>query len=334
MKLNLNALNQHLQGPLASVYLITSDEALLVIETRTRIIETAKQQGFTERTVFHMASNSDWHAITTDCLHMSLFSEKRIMDIRLASGKPGDKGGKALRTLAETPPQDTLLILTLPKVDRALMSRKWFKAWEEQGVVIQLWPLNANEFKTWVQQRLTQASLTIEPQALALLCDYVAGNLLAAHQAVMLLELLLGEGGVVNENTIRDALSMNQHSVLFDLSDALLQHNVSHALNKLYQLRNQGVAENLILWLISQTLQRLAQLAYAKQTGGDTRSLLSSWRLPLPQQQKLERRASMKKPQFFLRGLQQASMIDQMLKGARAGNTWDAFAKLCQYAAS
>ena len=54
---------------------------------------------------------------------------------------------------------------------------------DKAGAVVQVWPVDARSLPGWLRQQAA-AGLSIDDEALQLLCDRVEGNLLAAVQEV------------------------------------------------------------------------------------------------------------------------------------------------------
>ena len=61
-------------------------------------------------------ANFDWGLLLEAGASLSLFAE-RLIELRLPSGKPGDKGAAILQEYLQRPPEDTVLLLSLPKLD-------------------------------------------------------------------------------------------------------------------------------------------------------------------------------------------------------------------------
>ncbi len=114
MRVRPHELSTHLQRQgIAPIYLISGDEPLQMNETADTVRSLARQQGYSEREVLEADARFDWNILTAEANSLSLFAEKRIIDLRIPSGKPGREGGKALAEYAARPPEDTLLLVTL-----------------------------------------------------------------------------------------------------------------------------------------------------------------------------------------------------------------------------
>jgi len=221
MKLAPAQLAKHLQGSLAPVYVISGDDPLLCQEAADAIRSAARQQGFDERQVFSADANFDWGTLLQAGASMSLFAEKRLLELRLPSGKPGDKGAAALIEYCSRPAEDTLLLISLPKLDGSAQKTKWGKALVEgqDTQFIQIWPVDAAQLPQWIRQRLSQAGLSAQQDAVELIAARVEGNLLAAAQEIEKLKLM-AEGGQITVETVQAAVADSARFDVFGLVDA------------------------------------------------------------------------------------------------------------------
>src|SRR5690606_40884507 len=171
MKLAPAQLGKHLQGSLAPVYAVSGDEPLLCQEAADAIRNACRQQGFGERQVFNAEANFDWGNLLQAGASLSLFAEKRLLELRLPSGKPGDKGTAALLEYLARPPEDTVLLLSLPKLDGSAQKSKWAKALIDgpQCQFVQIWPVDAQQLPQWIRQRLAQAGLSASQEAVEMI---------------------------------------------------------------------------------------------------------------------------------------------------------------------
>ncbi|MFN7607936.1 MAG: DNA polymerase III subunit delta, partial [Ralstonia sp.] len=103
MQLRLDALEGHLKQAtakgLAPLYVVHGDEHLLALEAVDALRQAARAQGFTEREVMSVERGFSWSRVTEAQQSMSLFGDRKIVELRIPSGKPGKDGGEALRAL-------------------------------------------------------------------------------------------------------------------------------------------------------------------------------------------------------------------------------------------
>ena len=183
-----------LKGSLAPVYFIHGDEILLVNESADQIRQAAKQQEFADREVFTSDKSFDWNTLLAASNSLSLFAQKRLLELRIPTGKPGREGAAVLCEFAEQPPEDTLLLVISGKLEPAARRSKWVKALEKSGVSIPIWPVEVNQLSGWIRQRMQIHQLSVTSGALQIMVDRVEGNLLAAQQEIEKLYLLHGPG--------------------------------------------------------------------------------------------------------------------------------------------
>ena len=150
MKIKPDQLLSHLQKSvqnkkLSPVYIISGDEPLLSQEAADCIRSNARKLAFSEREIFDIDARFDWNLVFNETNAMSLFAEKKVLELRIANGKPGDKGSKALCELCENLNEDNLILVILPKLDRSAYQSKWMKTLESNGVHIQVWPVTAEQ---------------------------------------------------------------------------------------------------------------------------------------------------------------------------------------------
>ncbi|HHJ19592.1 MAG TPA: DNA polymerase III subunit delta, partial [Gammaproteobacteria bacterium] len=184
MKLAPRQLEHHLKKQLAPIYLLSGDEPLQMMEAADLLRKVAAEKGYSERQIIHAEAGFDWSVLRAEAAAMSLFSERKVLDLRLRSGKPGRDGSKALVQYASRSPEDNVLLIQTGKLDRSAMNSAWVKALDKAGVVIQIWELSPPETLNFVTQRLQAAGFIPDREAARLLTERVEGNLLAAVQEV------------------------------------------------------------------------------------------------------------------------------------------------------
>ncbi len=327
MKLYPDKLNAHLKNTLAPVYLLFGDEPLQIMEAGDKLRTHARSQGFDERTVLQPSDDSDWFTFREAADSLSLFSERRIIELRLPTGKPGKTGGDVLRQYCASPPEDVLLLISAGKLDRSGTSSAWFKAIDKAGVTIGVYPIPVNQLGGWLKQRLAGVGLQADNEALALIVERVEGNLLAAQQEVERLALLYPQGALSVEN-VMDAVADSARYSIADLSLAALNGQPRRALRVLAGLRDEAVAEVLILWTLTAETRAGARAAEAYEAGVSLDNALKSagvWQSRIPP---LKQAIARHDAKSWLSMLSACTNIDRQIKGQAPGSVWDAFESL------
>lgn len=327
MKLYPDKLDAHLKKSLAPVYLLFGDEPLQIMEAGDKLRTHARSQGFDERTVLQPVDDSDWSAFREAADSLSLFSERRIIELRLPTGKPGKTGGDVIKQYCVSPPDDVLLLISAGKLDRSGTNSAWFKSIDKVGVTMAVYPIAVNQLGGWLKQRLAAVGLHAENEALALIVERVEGNLLAAQQEVERLALLYPQGALSVEN-VMDAVADSARYSIGDLSLAALNGQPRRALRVLAGLRDEAVAEVLILWTLTSETRAGARAAEAYEAGVALDAALKSagvWQSRVPP---LKAAISRHNAKSWLSMLSACTTIDRQIKGQAPGSVWDAFESL------
>src|SRR6266508_567517 len=153
MDLRYRDLASHLERSLAPIYVVHGDEPLFAIETGDAIRAAARRAGASERELLVAEPGFKWDAFTATNANMGLFGERKLVDLRIPSGKPGVEGAKALEAYAGRPNSDDVLLVTLPRLDRAAQSSAWFTALANAGVAVAVYPLDRGELPAWIAAR-------------------------------------------------------------------------------------------------------------------------------------------------------------------------------------
>ncbi|WP_312937741.1 DNA polymerase III subunit delta [Stutzerimonas nitrititolerans] len=332
MKLSPAQLGKHLQGSLAPVYVVSGDEHLLCQEACDAIRAACRQQAFSERQVLSVESGFDWGQLLEAGANLSLFAEKRLLELRIPSGKPGDKGAAALLHYLARPAEDTVLLISLPKLDGSTQKTKWAKALIDGKDVqfLQIWPVDAAQLPQWIRQRLAQAGLAADQEAVELIAARVEGNLLAAAQEIEKLKLL-AEGGRVTADTVQAVVADSARYDVFGLIDAALQGHPEHSLRMLEGLRGEGIEAPVILWALARELRLLANIAQQYAQGVPLERAFSQARPPVWDKRRPLVSKALQRHDVagWQRLLMAAQLIDEQIKGQAEGDPWIGLSNLC-----
>jgi DNA polymerase-3 subunit delta len=330
MQLKADALAGHLEsrlkkGALARVYTVSGDEPLLAIEAADAIRAAARRAGFTERDVLHADSRYDWSQLTGAAAGLSLFATKRIVEIRLPSGKPGREGPQALRVHAEHAGDDVLTLVTLPRLDKRVRQSDWAQALDAAGVWVDVPKIERAELPAWIGVRLARQQQRAPRNALEFIADRVEGNLLAAHQEIAKLGLLHPAGELTLEQVTDSVLNVARFDV-FALPQAMLAGEGARAVRMLEGLRAEGEALPLILWTVAEEVRTLLRMRSALDDGTPPGVLRNELRLWGPRERLVPQAAQRLTKSRLAELLARCAEIDRLVKGLRApqrdSNAW------------
>jgi len=284
MIVKIEQLNRHLQQEqaLKPMYWISGDETLLVQECCDQIRQVARKQTFSEREVWFVESNFDWQALRHASNSLSLFAERKIIELRLRSAKFDDGAKEALAEYLADPAPDTLLLITSPRLESSTPRTKWFQRIESAGVLVQIWPIDITHLPAWLNQRLNKKGLTADPDAIQLLCDRVEGNLLAANQEIEKLAVLKqieGGKGHVDVSSIVGSVADNARYTVFQVIDHALAGNTAKALRSLQSLRNEGAEPLMIVAMLARELRSLYRMTRRMEQGQKSSAVMQSERV-------------------------------------------------------
>ena len=339
MQLALNQLAAHLQKGLRPLYTLHGDEPLQLQEAADAIRAAARAAGHTERSDYTVqGAHFDWSSVLAAGGSLSLFADKQLVEIRIPSGKPGKDGSAAIQQLAANAAGDenTLTIVTLPRLDAATKKGAWFAALDANGVTIQIDTIERAALPQWIAQRLARQNQRVASgeegqRTLQFFADRVEGNLLAAHQEIQKLGLLQPEGELSLDVVEQAVLNVARYDV-FKLSEAVLSGNVARAMRMLDGLQAEGTAEVLVHWALSEDIRNLKRTKDALASGQPLPMVLRSLRVWGPKEKLFERAVPRLTPNAAVRLLHSAHVVDGIVKGLPAdhwpADAWQALRKL------
>ncbi|MGZ5111467.1 MAG: DNA polymerase III subunit delta [Usitatibacter sp.] len=318
MKISTRQLEGHLKKGVAPLYAVHGAEVLLALEAADRIREAARKDGCTEREVFFAEPGVDWNRIGASAANMSLFSSKRLVELRIPTDKPGAEGGKAIEAWCARLPQDAITLVVLPELEWQQRKSKWFEALERSGVLVEAKSVSRDELPEWLAERLSRQQQRASVETLEWLADRVEGNLLAAKQEVEKLSLLL-PAGEITLGAIREAVTDVSRFDRDTLLEAIHAADAGRMARVVASLEAEGEPLPLLLWTLTEELRLMMALA----AGQRPRRYMPPDRMAAIQQT-----ARRHGPASFDRELLRAHRIDRMIKGVETGDPWDSVVDL------
>jgi DNA polymerase-3 subunit delta len=317
----------HLGRKLAPVYLVAGEEPLLVTEVADAIRTRARELDYTDREVLNADAEFDWRRLGSAGASMSLFAARRLVEVRMPGGRPGDEGSAALQAYAAHPPEDTVLLVISGKLDKAGRRGKWVQALDNAGVMVMVWPVDAARLPAWVRQRMLQKGLRPTPEAAALVAERVEGNLMACVQEIEKLLLLHGPGPV-DAPDVAAMVGDSARFDVFDLVDSALGGEPRRTQRILQGLRGEGVEAVLVLWALAREVRMLESMAWSIAHGEAVARVVARWHVWASRKAVVEAALGRIDAGRWQAYLARCALIDRVIKGQAAGNPWDELLQL------
>jgi len=302
-----------------SLYFVCGDEPLQQMEAADEIRRYLRQQDYSQRDVLDIDASFDWQVFLQQTASLSLFAQRRILELRLPSAKPGRQGAQVLKDYCQRPAEDTVVLINAGKLEASTRKSAWFKAIEQVGMVVQCWPVKPEALSAWVRQRFLQAEMQPDEEVVAFVCQRIEGNLLAAAQEIDKLQLLVGPGKV-SYGDVAEAVTRQSRYSLFELVDVMLQGNQSRAVRIVDGLKAEGIEPVVINWALAKDMRLLCQLAASPASAELAFRRAGVWQSRVGLfRQCLSRHSD----GFFQHMLKRCALIDSASKGVATANVWD-----------
>lgn len=256
MQVRAEQIEEHLRHQLAPVYLIAGDDPLQVMEAADAVRKAAQAQGFSERDVLSVDPQFDWNVLYDSASALSLFADRKLLDLRMPTCKAGQVGSKALQHYLEQIPSDKVLLIQSGRLEKSCRSAAWVKKLEKAGVLVQIWDLSPAQTLAWVARRMKAAGLQPDNDAVRYLTERVEGNLLAAAQEIGKLALLFGSKPVSAADIMEVVADSSRFSV-FDLTEAILSQDTRRITHIMQVLQEEDTAPPLLIWALADLLRQL-----------------------------------------------------------------------------
>ena len=313
---------------LSSVYLISGDEPLQLNEASDFIRNKARELGIEERVVLDVATGFEWNRLIEENASMSLFSSRRLIELRMGSSKPGREGGKILTEYAEQLAGENVLLITCNKLEKQVQKSKWYKSLDKVGVTTQVWPIDAEKLPNWIRQRIKKYNKTIAEDAAQLIADRVEGNMLAASQEIDKLCLLVDNDEITVED-VASAVTDSTRFDVFDLIECAYANKTKRLLRMLDGLKSEGMDPMAIYGPLMWDYRRLCTIGYHLSNGHSLEKLFADYRIWNNKHKQaiksILHRHNIKKLHTLLK---QANALDRTIKSAGKHTAWDALLSL------
>lgn len=328
MKIYLDQLSTQLSKSLPAMVWLSGDEPLQMREASDRVRQQCREQGFAERELHDVDNSFDWRELVNANNSMSLFSDKKLIELRLKSSKLDDTARKTLQSCLDDPSPDNMLLLISPRIEAASSKTQWFRKLEAAALVVQIYPVDPARLPRWIQQRMQYHGLRADADAVQLLADRIEGNLLAADQEIVKLSLLFGKDAHITSERIARSVADNARYNVFGLVDACLAGNAQRAVKTVRRMRDEGSEALMVTAMLAKELRQLTDMGSRLQQGEAQAAVFQSHQVWKNKQALTEKALRRLKPTTTLQLLDKAREVDLAVKGMHQVPPWIALEQL------
>jgi DNA polymerase III subunit delta len=327
MRINTEQLHQHLARGLQPLYTVFGDEPLLALEASDRIRTAARAEGYAEREVLTAESGFRWSELALAGSAQSLFASRKLLEVRVPTGKPGTEGSTALQSYAQRLPADTVTLIELPELDWRSQKSAWFEALERAGVCVEARAVTRRALPQWLAGRLKAQKQDADAETLAFIADRVEGNLMAAYQEVQKLALLFPPGKL-SFAQVRDAVLDVARYDVFALGEVMLEGDPLRVTRMMDGLKGEGAAPPLALWALTEEIRAIGTILAGTAAGMPVQTLVSRTVRGFTHQKLMQARYQRYSLDDVTGALRHAAAIDRIIKGLAKGDIWDELLQL------
>jgi DNA polymerase III subunit delta len=327
VRLTTEQLPRELDRGVRPLYTVYGAETLLALEAADRIRATARAAGYAEREVLTVEPEFDWADLRLAGRSLSLFGSRRVLELRIPSGKPGPEGAAAIEAYVRDLPPDTVTLVVLPEMDWRAVKAAWFTALGSAGVLVAATLVPRAELPRWIAGRLARQGQSADDATLRFIADRVEGNLLAARQEVEKLALLCPPGPLAVADVEQAVLDVARYDP-FALGEALFAEDLGYLGRMLRGLEGEGVAAPMVLWAVAEEVRAVARVATRLAAGDSEQAALKAVKVWGPRQARVARAARRVPLAQLEDALLAASDIDLIVKGLKRGDPWRELGRL------
>lgn len=322
MRVAPDDLPRRLEGGLPPAILLFGEEPLLIEEAATAVRSAALGHGFNDRIPLSVESGFDWGRLAGSSQTLSLFAERRLIDLRLPTGRPGDAGTKAFVEYCEAADPDVLLLVTTGRLDARTKQAKWVKTLDSAGWIVEHRALTPGQFNGWIRRRLSDRGLALGSDAIERICHYLEGNLLAAAQEIDRIALFADGDGRVDPEAISGGLVDHARFNVYAVVDACLEGDPRKVLRILKVLRDEGTEPVIICWSMAKELRTLTRIEHGLRNGGRKGQLFKTHRIWSTRAPLVDAALSRLGGARMQRLTRQMAHCDRVVKGRSRGDIW------------
>ena len=322
------AFSKELQKNQQSKFLLLGDEALSRKEAFDIIRQFAKELSYTEKLSFTVDRYFKWDQCASSLYSQGLFSQKRIIEIIIPSGKINAEGGESFYEIIQNFSRNDLIVVHLPQIDKETKLQKWFKEIEKIAYTIRLDEIKPFELPFWLNKRASLLSINLDEESIQLISQFVHGNMLAADQELNKLALLFPNQSISYQKVSQSISNVSRYDA-FELTEYVLNGDQMKTISTLNFLKEEGQNPISITSSLSWVLKPMLEIKELDFRGQSLENHLTKSRIFGDKLLFTKKALSFFSLKHLRAAIQKLSEIDKISKGVSPGDAWLEITRLC-----
>ena len=327
MQIYYNQLDTHLKDKLLQKYLISSPDIFLEEKCCDMIKETANSMGYIDKEIYYVDKSFDWSQINDSINTMSLFLEKKIIEIRFTSSTIDQKSKDMILEYLNMDINDVILLVRTPVLKSYEYKKEWTGKNNSTSGLIRLFTLNKKEMRNEIISLSSKYNFNLDNNCIDLLCDLYENNLLSASQALLKISLTCESTNITVEDLHKMLFCDSQYeaSNLFDYSILSQTKKIKSCIEV---LKTNRTSLSYIIWTFIRQFHTHSEMISQCDSGKNINDIVKNiWPYEKKNITKIAiEKLNQKKIESYISLL---IRIDMQSKGIIEGNPWDSIYDLC-----
>jgi len=251
------------------IYLLMGEETYFIDQISNYIMENVlseADQSFNQTVVY--GKDADVKNIDSMAKRFPMMSTHQVVVIKEAQEL---KGIEELAYYCGKPLQSTILVLC-HKYKSLQKNKKLYKACAKNGVVLEAKKLYDNQVPAWIGNYLKAKNISIDPQASAMLTEFLGTGLSKIANELDKLHVVLPEGSKITAEVIEKNIGISKDYNTFELQKAIGNKEILKV-NRIINHFAQNPKEHNIIQIVTTLFnyfQKLLKLYFIKELNKQT----------------------------------------------------------------
>ena len=248
MQIYYNQLEKHLVEDLKSIYLISGNEVYQEDFCVENIVNKAKEHNFLEHEIIYVEKTFDWNNFQMHSTNLSLFSEKKIIELRFLTKTINSNAENKIKECIDNYDDQTILIIRMPQLKSSDYKKKYLSIKNNNVGFIRLYAMTKKNILEELAKSVKKFNYKINNNCLDFIADLYEGNMVAANQALLKIDLMASDSTVIDLNFLKKVFSKDVDFEASNLVDYSIEGNIIKIQTCINFLKQNDYPAQYVIW--------------------------------------------------------------------------------------